>query len=182
MLYIQIKDGKPFHYPIVHENLLMLIPPGIIHPDRLPVPDDIFSLGFTIYVNNPPPVQTDPYTVVHELEPVLDENKYAQQTWAIRPMTDEEREIAIKIGKHKIKKRRFHIMEATQWVTDRHADEKYLGLPTSYTEEQITELVQYRQALRSMDYSDPLAPVWPPAPEFWTGRGYDQVLTEYTPG
>lgn len=166
MLYIQIKDGKPYQYPILHNNLLMLIPEGIIHSNRLPVPDDIFSLGYTIYMTNPKPDPTGPYVVVEEVDPVLDEQKYAQQTWVIRDMTTEERDTKVKELTWHIKKDRFHILDSTQWIIDRHNDEVLLGKTPSITQEQLTEVLTYRQALRELDYTDPLVVTWPTAPSF----------------
>jgi hypothetical protein len=166
MLYIQIKDGKPYQYPILHNNLLMLIPSGIIHSDRLPVPDDIFSLGYTIYITNPKPEPTGPYVVVEEADPVLDEQKYAQQTWVIRDMTAEERADKVTELQMHIKKDRFYVLDSTQWIIDRHTDEVLMDRPTSITQEQLNEVLMYRQALRELDYSDPLSVTWPTAPSF----------------
>lgn len=166
MLYIQIKDGKPYQYPILHNNLLMLIPEGIIHSNRLPVPDDIFSLGYTIYFTNPKPEPTGPYVVVEEAEPVLDAEKYAQQTWVIRDMTAEEKTAKVEQLTWHVKKDRFHILDSTQWIIDRHNDELLLNKPTSITQEQLAEVLAYRQALRDVDYTDPLAVTWPTAPAF----------------
>ena len=166
MLYIQIRNGKPYEHPILHENLLMLIPEGIIHSDRLPVPDDIFSLGYTIYVTNPKPYATGPYQVVEEVEPVLDEQNYAQQTWIIRDMNDEEKAEKIELLTQHIKKDRYHVIASTQWIIDRHNDEILLGKTPSITQEQLTEVLLYRQACRDLDYSDPLAVMYPDPPSF----------------
>jgi hypothetical protein len=166
MLYIQIRNGKPYEHPILHENLLMLIPEGIIHSDRLPVPDDILSLGYTIYMTNPKPYATGPYEVVEEAEPVLDEQNYAQQTWIKRDMTAEERATKIEELRQRVKKDRYNVLASTQWVIDRHNDEIMLGQPTTITQEQLIEVLTYRQACRDIDYSDPLAVMYPDPPSF----------------
>jgi hypothetical protein len=144
----------------------MLIPEGIIHSNRLPVPDDIFSLGYTIYMTNPKPYVTTPYEVVEEAEPVLDEQKYAQQTWIKRDMTAGEKAEKIAQLQWHIKKDRYHVLASTQWIIERHNDEVLLGKTPSITQEQLTEVLEYRQALRELDYTDPLAVMYPDPPSF----------------
>lgn len=57
-------------------------------------------------------------------------------------------------------------LTATDWLVQRHAEELALGLDTTLTPEQHTDLLTYRQALRDLPESttDPTNPTWPEAP------------------
>ena len=56
--------------------------------------------------------------------------------------------------------------EATRWLIERHAEELALGLDTTLTPEQHTDLLTYRQALRDLpeNTTDPNNPEWPETP------------------
>jgi hypothetical protein len=53
--------------------------------------------------------------------------------------------------------KRDHALKATDWLVARHQDEKLIGNGTTFTAEQLTALLRYRQTLR--DISD--AAGWP---------------------
>lgn len=57
---------------------------------------------------------------------------------------------------------------AVEWVVQRHAEEQALGIETTLTEAQYTEVLQYKQALRDVpqDNEDADNINWPPMPEF----------------
>ncbi|WP_317661591.1 phage tail assembly chaperone [Pseudomonas sp. KU43P] len=57
---------------------------------------------------------------------------------------------------------------ARQWLRDRHRDEQDLNIPTSISNEQFVELLEYMQALREWPNSQsfptvamrPISPIW----------------------
>lgn len=53
----------------------------------------------------------------------------------------------------------------TDWVLQRHQEEQLLGIPTTLTQEQLTAVLTYRQALRDMDPTQTAdVAVWPVNP------------------
>jgi hypothetical protein len=66
------------------------------------------------------------------------------------------------------KSRRNGMLSSLDWMRTRHQDETALGLTTTLTGAQYTQLLQYIQALRAcMDPSVPAASVvWPAKPSF----------------
>ena len=164
MLYIALQNGVPTGNPIVHENLLHVIPSGILHPTRLPVPDDLLTHGFTVYHNTTKPVASDHYHVVEEGNPILGDDRAAYQTWVEREMTDEEKDRVKTFKTNKQHRIRYAKMENTRWLIERHTDQIALGITPTLTQEQLTEVLQYREALRNVDYSDPFNVTWPTRP------------------
>ena len=57
------------------------------------------------------------------------------------------------------KAQRVSFLDSTDWMCRRQDDQAHLGIPTTLSEEQFTELLDYRQALRdwpvSGNYQDP---------------------------
>ena len=67
------------------------------------------------------------------------------------------------------KSKRNGMIVAVEWMRSRHQDELALGLATTLTAPQYTQLLQYIQALRAcMDpgITDPTKVVWPAKPPF----------------
>jgi hypothetical protein len=169
MLYIQLKDGLPTGNPILHDNLLRVLPAGIVQPGRIPTPDDILSYGFTTYRTTLRPEVDDPFKVVEQGIPELGEDKVARQVWTVRDMTNEEREKTILIRVSHNRRDRTVVFKSTEWYLQRHAEELALNISTTLTTQQYTELLQYRQALRDMDLAtDPYNVAWPTLPQWMT--------------
>jgi len=103
--------------------------------------------------------------VVEEGAPTLQSDRTALQTWIERPMTDEERERVVTFKTNKAKRIRYAKMENTRWLIERHQDQVALGVEPTLTQQQLTEVLEYRQALRQVDYSDPLNVTWPTRPQ-----------------
>lgn len=55
----------------------------------------------------------------------------------------ERKKAAIRYEREKLK-----LFEETRWIKERHEEEIILGIPTSLSDNQYRELLQYRQALR----------------------------------
>lgn len=98
-LYIQIRDGKPYQFPIIHTNFIQAFPD--IDPNNLPL--DRFARFFKTDAPIPGPYETyEGYTYewvgdvvkeVHHLAQMSDEDKLAKQNtvkngWAARPQAD----------------------------------------------------------------------------------------------
>lgn len=69
------------------------------------------------------------------------------------------------------KMKRTGLINGCEWMRSRHNDEEALGLHTTLTSAQYTQLLQYIQALRAcMDpnITDPTKVVWPVKPSFIT--------------
>lgn len=161
MLYIQLKDGVPFGYPIVHQNLLQLIPTGIAKPDRLLVPDDILSHGFTVYYDVPRPSPSSPLKVVEEGPVVLGPDKAARPTWSERDMTEEEIQNRNDAQVRLVRRQREAVIQSTDWLLDRHRDELATNATPTLSDTQLAKVYTFRQAIRDMDLSSPFNIVWP---------------------
>jgi hypothetical protein len=173
MLYIQLKDGLPTGHPIIHSNLLQVIPPNIIQEGRLPTVDDIIGYGFTIYRNTLRPTigEGEHFKVVEEATPVLGDDRIAYQQWVKRDMTEEERDLYLKVRVSHNQRDRRTVFKSTDWYVTRHAEEIALGIPNTLDAQKYTDVLQYRQNLRDTDLStDPLNVVWPTPPAWMTSE------------
>jgi len=65
-----------------------------------------------------------------------------------------------------IKNERDFRLSTTDWLVTRHNEEKLLGVSTTLTESQFTQLLNYRQALRNIttQYTVLADVVWPVNP------------------
>lgn len=161
MLYIQMKDGVPTGHPIVHENLLQLIPVGIAKPDRLLVPDDILSHGFTVYYDVPQPRASTPLKMVEAGPVVVGPDKAARPTWTERDMTPEEVQNRNDAQIRLVRRQREDVIRSTDWLLDRHGDELATNTTPTLSDAQLAKVYAFRKAIRDMDMSSPFNVVWP---------------------
>lgn len=82
-----------------------------------------------------------------------------------KPQPEPEPEPTIEELWDALRAERDGMLMATDWLVQRHAEELALGLDTTLTPEQHTDLLTYRQALRDLpeNTTDPTNPNWPEA-------------------
>jgi hypothetical protein len=150
-LFIQLLDGQPVGYPIAEENFRQLFP-YTSFPNYFTA-DTVESLGYGIYdFSNTP--DTGRYEKTVEVAPVRNEYGIWRQTFAVVPMTDQEKStVDINIATL-IRNQRNARLTACDWtqVADAPVDK--------------AAWAAYRQALRDLpDQPEfPLNIMWPEAP------------------
>lgn len=153
-MFIQLVDGKPVGYPVTTQNFRALFPDTSFSWPF--VAEDIEPLGFGIYdFSNQPELGTFEKAV--EVAPVKDEYGRWMQTWAVEPMTDEERENRIQQEWDNVRGLRFVFLMQSDWTQ----------IPNNpLSDEKKAEWASYRQALRDITtQSDPFNITWPTKPE-----------------
>lgn len=153
-MFIQLVDGKPVGYPVTTQNFRALFPDTSFSWPF--VPEDIEPLGFGIYdFSNQPELGTFEKAV--EVEPVKDEYGRWMQTWAVEPMTDEERQNRIQQEWGNVRGLRFVFLMQSDWT-------QIADSPLS--DEKKAEWAVYRQALRDITTQpDPFNITWPEHPK-----------------
>lgn len=160
-MFIQIKDGQPFGYPVTDENMRMLIPPNVSIP-QYPLTADVLSFGFAVYeYAQKPEYPASAFKVVYEGASVWTRDdirgEYVTQVWDVRDMTPEEINNAIEQQWGIVKNERDAILYKCDWTQ----------LPdVPLTPEQVGEWRVYRQQVRDVvNQPDPFNIVWPVAPQ-----------------
>lgn len=153
-MFIKLEDGKPVGHPIIEENFRDLFP-GVSFPWPF-VSKDIEPLGFGIYdFSSQPELATFEKAV--EISPVKDEHGRWIQTWAIEPMSDEERENRIQQEWMIVRGKRAMLLDISDWT---------VGNDSPLSDEKKAEWASYRQALRDITtQTDPFNITWPTKPE-----------------
>lgn len=159
-MFIQIKDGQPFGYPVSDENLRMLIPSNVSIP-QYPLTKDVIAFGFALYeYAQKPEYPASDFKVVYEGNPVWTRDdirgEYVTQVWDVRDMTPIEQQETID----------------EQWVLVRQERDRRLymcdwtQLPDApLTPEKVAEWRVYRQQLRNVtNQPDPFNITWPIPP------------------
>ena len=160
-MFIQIKNGEPFGYPITHENLMQLIPSNVSIP-RWPLTKDLIDLGFAVYeYSQTPEVLPSDFKVVEEGTPVWAKDDirgdFISQTFVIRDMTEEEKEKSLNSGWSNVR-----------WIRDdKLLRSDWTQIPNSpISEEKRKEWFDYRQELRDVTKQpNPFNIIWPIQPE-----------------
>lgn len=160
-MFIQVKDGQPFGYPVTYENMRMIIPQNVSIPLH-PLTVDVLPFGFAVYeYAQVPDVPASSFKVVEEGTPKWTRDdirgEYITQVWIVRDMTPAEKDAAIEQQWDAVRSERDQKLQASDWTQ----------LPdVPLTEEQKQEWVTYRQALRNVtNQPDPFNIVWPVAPQ-----------------
>jgi len=151
-LFIQLLDGQPVGYPITEENFRQLFP-YTSFPNYF-LADSVEPLGYGIYdFSNAPAVGLYEKTV--EVAPVRNEYGIWRQTFAVVPMTDEEKSVAHINLVALVREQRNAMLTACDWtqVADAPVDKD--------------AWVTYRQALRDLPAQPgfPLNIIWPEVPK-----------------
>jgi hypothetical protein len=153
-MFIQIKDGQPFGYAVVEENLRMLFP-EVTFPKAFS-PSDVEPYGFGMYEFTQIP-EVPRFKKLIELTPVKKENGIYYQTWGVEDMTDEEQIEATEKQANDLRLRRKYTLMDCDWTQ----------LPdVVMTEEKKIEWNTYRQSLRDITLQEgfPWDIVWPTPP------------------
>lgn len=159
-MFIQVKDGQPFGYPVTYENMRMVIPKDVVLP-LIPLTKDVLPYGFALYeYAQVPEFPASDFKVVSEGQPVWTKDDlrgdYINQVWDVRDMTPEEEAKAIEDQwTIVIQDRNYRL-----WISD------WSQLPdVPLTPEQVQEWRMYRQQLRDItQQTDPFHIVWPTPP------------------
>ena len=160
-MFIQIKDGQPYGYPVTYDNMRMLIPQNVSLPEY-PLTKDIIEFGFAVYeyAQKPEYPATD-FKVVYEGAPVWTRDdirgEYVTQVWDVRDMTPEEKSAAINEQWQVVIVQRNSKLYACDWTQ----------LPdVPLTPAQVEQWRVYRQELRDVtNQPDPFNIVWPTPPQ-----------------
>lgn len=160
-MFIQIKDGKPYGYPVTDENLRMLIPPNVSIP-QYPLTVDVLPFGFAVYeYAQKPEYPASDFKVVYEGAPVWTRDdirgEYITQVWIVRDMTPAEKNEAIAAQWDVVDGERDAILYSCDWTQ----------LPdVPLTPEQVGQWRVYRQQVRDVtNQPDPFNITWPVAPQ-----------------
>lgn len=160
-MFIQIKDGQPFGYPVTDENLRALVPPNVSLP-QYPLTKDVIELGFALYeYAQKPTYPASDFKVVYEGTPVWTRDdirgEYVTQVWDVRDMTPEEKDAAIQAQWGVVDNQRNNILYSCDWTQ----------LPdVPLTPEQVAQWRVYRQEVRDVtNQPDPFNITWPVAPQ-----------------
>lgn len=159
-MFIQIKDGQPYGYPVTYENMRMVLPKDAVIPPY-PLTKDVLKYGFALYeYAQKPDLPLSDFKVVEEGKPIWTSDQirgdYITQVWVIRDMTPEERAQAVQEQwQIVINEKDFRL-----WKSD------WSQLPdVPLTPEQVQEWRVYRQQLRDIpQQTDPFHIVWPIPP------------------
>lgn len=160
-MFIQIKDGQPFGYPVTDENMRMLIPANVSLP-QYPLTVDVLPFGFALYeYAQKPQYPASAFKVVSEGAPVWTRDdirgEYVTQVWDVRNMTPSEKDAAIAAQWQVVDEQRDEILYKCDWTQ----------LPdVPLTPEQVAQWRVYRQQVRDVvNQPDPFNIVWPVAPQ-----------------
>lgn len=160
-MFIQIKDGQPFGYPVSNENMRMLIPSNVSIP-QYPLTKDVIAFGFALYeYAQKPEYPASAFKVVYEGAPVWTRDdirgEYVTQVWDVRDMTPVEKDAATQAQWQLVAEQRDSILYSCDWTQ----------LPdVPLTPEQVGQWRVYRQEVRDvMNQPDPFNIVWPVAPQ-----------------
>lgn len=159
-MFIQIKDGQPFGYPVTDDNFRLLIPSNVSLP-KAPLTKDILDLGFAIYEFSqiPEPAPSE-FKVVEEGTPQWTSDDirgdFVTQVWIVRDMTDAEKADAIAAQWNNVRLQRNSKLFSCDWTQ----------LPDApVTEVQKLAWQSYRQDLRNVtNQPDPFNITWPVEP------------------
>ena len=160
-MFIQIKDGQPYGYPVTYDNMRMLIPQNVSIP-QYPLTVDVLPFGFALYeYAQKPEYPASDFKVVYEGTPVWTRDdirgEYVTQVWDVRDMTPSEKDAAIANQWQIVEQERNAKLYSCDWT-------QLVDAPL--TEEQKTAWQAYRQALRDVtQQSDPFEIIWPEKPE-----------------
>lgn len=159
-MFIQIKDGQPYGYPVTDENLRQLIPPNVSLPPY-PVTADVLPFGFAVYeYAQKPEYPASSFKVVYEGQPIWTHDNirgdYITQVWDVRDMIPAEKDEAIAQQWKNVIAERNYKLQQCDWTQ----------LPdVQLTPEQVAEWRVYRQELRDItNQTDPFNIVWPVPP------------------
>ena len=157
-MFIQIDDNnKPVGFPIVDENLRMLIPSNVSIPQH-PLTEDVRQFGYAVYefAQKPEIAPTD-FKVAEEGEPTWTSDdirgSYITQVWNVRDMTQSEIDAAKEQQLAEVRGERNARLRSCDWT-------QLSDVPL--TAQCKADFADYRQALRDLDMLDP---VWPDMPE-----------------
>lgn len=159
-MFIQIKDGQPFGYPVTDENFRLLIPSNISIP-KYPLTKDILELGFAVYeFAQIPEIEDSALKVVEEGAPQWESDAvrgdFISQVWNVRDMTDAEKAAAIARQWDNVRLQRNRKLYECDWTQ----------LPDApLSEAKKIDWQTYRQLLRNVtNQPDPFAIDWPVPP------------------
>lgn len=148
-MFAKIENNQVVEYPIVESVL------------RARFPNVSFSAGFsaglpTGYVkvlNGSVPVPTD-IQVVEEVTPTFNGQSWVRTYELQDKYTAEE---LVEVNKKKtqdkwvaMRDERDERIKSSDWILDRHADQKAMGVNTTFTDQEIGLWLQYRQELRDL--------------------------------
>lgn len=153
-MFIQLKDGQPFGYAVVEENLRMLFP-EVSFPTVF-FPHDVAPYGFGIYEFTQIP-EVPRFKKLIELTPIKRSNDIYYQTWGFEDMTEEEKQIATANKTLEIRNTRKFKLYESDWTQ----------LPdVILSTEKKVEWNIYRQSLRDISNQQgfPWEIVWPQTP------------------
>lgn len=160
-MYIQIKDGQPYGYPVTDANMRALVPANVSLPPY-PLTKDVIQFGLALYeyAQKPEPPASD-FKVVEEGTPVWTQDdirgEYVTQVWVVRDMTPAEKDAAIALQWEVVEDERDNILYSCDWTQ----------LPdVPLTAEQVAQWRVYRQQVRDVvNQPDPFNIAWPVAPQ-----------------
>ena len=137
-MFIQIKDGKPFGFAVVEDNLRALFPDHKF--PALFTPADVSSFGYAMYEFTQMPEVKYPNKIV-EITPTLKPDGIYYQTWSIVEMTPDEKTNATVMEANNIRNSRNIKLLYCDWTQIPDAP---------LTQEKRIEWATYRQALRDV--------------------------------
>jgi hypothetical protein len=160
-MFIQIKDGQPFGYPVTDENLRALVPANVSLP-QYPLTVDVLPFGFAVYeYAQKPEYPASAFKVVYEGNPVWTHDdirgEYVTQVWDVRDMTPQEKDAATQAQWQLVENERNQKLYLCDWTQ----------LPdVPLTPAQVEQWRVYRQQLRDVtNQPDPFNITWPVAPQ-----------------
>lgn len=89
-------------------------------------------------------------------------------SWSIEKIPEKTPDEKRKEAEEQVRAERDRLLDDSMWMLQRHQSEKQLGRPTTLSEEEFLELLQYQQDLRDVPQQEgfPDAVVWPEKPSF----------------
>lgn len=153
-MFIQIKDGQPFGYAVVEENLRMLFP-EVKFPTTFS-PSDVEPYGFGMFEFTQIP-EVPRFKKLIELTPVKKENGIYYQTWGFEDMTEAEQIESTEKQANDLRLRRKYTLMDCDWT---QLSDVILS------EENKIKWNTYRQSLRDITLQEgfPWDVVWPTPP------------------
>lgn len=151
MFLIKLEDGQPVGNAVMLDNF-KLCNPDLSLPFPL-LPEHIEPHGYGIYDFSMQPAHGT-FQIVEEVAPSKGAGGIWYQTWAVRPMTDEEQVARIWQEWDTVRDRRNYSLATCDWTQ----------LPDAPVDS--TVWAEYRQALRDItNQDDPFNIIWPQEPE-----------------
>lgn len=147
MYLIQLQDGQPFGHAVTYDNFKQLHPNVSLPFPLLPEYIEPFGFGLFEWTRKP---EHDVFEIAEEVSPSRGNGGIWYQTWAVRPMSENERAQRTAQEWESVRDKRTYLLALCDWTQ----------LPDAPVD--VAAWATYRQALRDItNQPDPFNIVWP---------------------